>query len=86
MTQISANNRRGLVVTTARRIGVPPNVQAMTEAGLPGYEAGNWGDITAPVGTSKSALAELNAEILRIRVMPYVRKTKWKMQALKSPG
>ena len=73
-TQIGANNVRALAVTTAKRVGVLPNLPTMAEAGLPGYDTSTWGGILAPAGTPKATLSKLNAEINKILAMPDVRK------------
>jgi tripartite-type tricarboxylate transporter receptor subunit TctC len=73
-TQIGANNVRALAVTTAKHVGVLPNLPTMAEAGLPGYETSTWGGVLAPAGTPKAIVAKLNAEINKILAMPDVRK------------
>ena len=73
-TQIAANNVRALAVTTAKHVGVLPNLPTMAEAGLPGYETSTWGGILAPAGTPKATVGKLNAEMNKILAMPDVRK------------
>ncbi len=73
-SQISANNVRALVVTTAKRVDVLPSLPTMAEAGLPGYETSTWGGILAPAGTPKATVAKLNAEMNKILAMPDVRE------------
>ena len=73
-TQIAANNVRALAVTTAKRVGVLPDLPTMAEAGLPGYEASTLGGILAPAGTPKATVARLNAEIKKCLPCPTCAK------------
>jgi len=42
-------------------------VPTMDEAGVPGYEAGNWIGLAAPAGTPPAIVARLNKEIAEIQ-------------------
>jgi tripartite-type tricarboxylate transporter receptor subunit TctC len=53
---------RAIAVTGARRSPALPDVPAIAEAGLPGYEAVLWQALNAPVGTPAPVLARLNTE------------------------
>lgn len=50
-----------------------PDVPAMAEAGVPGYEVIQWSGVLGPAGMPKDIVAKLNGEIERILVKPQVR-------------
>ena len=52
---------RALGVTGTRRFGPAPEVPTVAEAGLPGYEIGNWFALLAPSATPPDIMTRLNA-------------------------
>jgi tripartite-type tricarboxylate transporter receptor subunit TctC len=60
MSSIKARRIVPLGVTTTKR------VQALPDAGLPGYESTQWFGILAPAGTPRPIIDRLNQEIVRI--------------------
>jgi tripartite-type tricarboxylate transporter receptor subunit TctC len=56
---------RALGVTSAKRLEAAPDVPAIAEAGLPGYEVVGWYGMLAPAGTSKEIVARLSKETER---------------------
>ncbi len=60
-----AGKVRALVVTSAERAEVLPDVPTMREAGYPELEAVNWAGIVVPAQTPAAIVARLNAEIVR---------------------
>lgn len=54
---------RALGVSTSERSKAAPDLPAIAEAGLPGYEVANWLGIVAPRATPSSVLVELSAAI-----------------------
>jgi tripartite-type tricarboxylate transporter receptor subunit TctC len=57
---------RPLVVTSAERADVLPDVPTMREAGYPELEATNWAGMVVPAATPPGAVARLNAELVRV--------------------
>ena len=55
-----------LGVTTTTRLSTLPNVPAVAEAGVPGFEAYTWLGVVAPAGTPHDIVAKLNAEVKKI--------------------
>ena len=51
-----------------------PDVPTMTEAGVPGFENGQWFGIVAPVATPREIIRKLNAEIVKIVHMDDVKE------------
>jgi tripartite-type tricarboxylate transporter receptor subunit TctC len=58
---------RVLAVSGKTRNRVLPDVPTMDEAGVPGYEAGNWIGLAAPAGTPQAIIDRLNKEISAIQ-------------------
>ena len=63
-----------LAVTTARRSPVLPDVPAMAEAGLPGYEFQAWFGVFAPAGTPRPIVDKISREIARIVDLSDIKK------------
>jgi len=56
---------RPLVVTTAERADVFPDVPTIREAGYPEVESTNWSGLVVPAATPATAVARLNEELVR---------------------
>lgn len=56
---------RPLVVTTPERAEALPDVPTLRESGYPELEATNWSGLVVPSATPPSAIARLNAELVR---------------------
>ena len=54
---------RALAVSGARRSPAFPDLPTIAEAGVPGYEAGTWSGVIAPVGLPRPVLERLNAAV-----------------------
>jgi tripartite-type tricarboxylate transporter receptor subunit TctC len=57
---------RALGVSTAQRVGAAPEIPALAEAGLPGFDASSWQMVVAPAGMPRDILDKLNAELRAI--------------------
>lgn len=58
---VKSGKVRALGVTGLKRFAPVPDVPTISEAGLPGYEIGNWFALLAPSATPKDVIAKLNA-------------------------
>ena len=67
---IRSGKLRALAVTGARRSPQLPDVPTVAEAGVPGYEAGNWIGIVAPAGTPPDIVEKLHREISALQGTP----------------
>jgi tripartite-type tricarboxylate transporter receptor subunit TctC len=65
MPHVHGGRLRALGVTSAKRLEAAPDVPAIAEAGLPGYEVVGWYGMLAPAGTSKEIVARLSKETER---------------------
>jgi tripartite-type tricarboxylate transporter receptor subunit TctC len=62
-----------LAVTTAKRDPRLPDLPTVAEAGVAGYEMGDWIGIVAPKGTPEAIVARLNRETDKALAVPDVR-------------
>ena len=63
---MNAGRVRALAVSTAQRSASFPNLPTVAEAGVPGYEYGQYSGIFAPARTPAAVINRLNAEIVRV--------------------
>ena len=63
---VKGGRLRGLGVTSAKRSVVAPDIPAIAEAGLPGYEDYNWYGVLAPKGTPKAIVDKLHTDIVHV--------------------
>lgn len=71
---IKSGKVRVLAVGSAKRSPLMPEVPAMREAGVPGYEKVQWFGVLAPAGTPQPIISKLNAEMVRALRLPDVTK------------
>ncbi len=64
IAQVKAGRLKALAVTTAKRIGIAPDVPTFAEAGLPGYEAIGWFGVVMPAGTPPEIIGRMNSELV----------------------
>lgn len=66
MPYVSAGKLRALGVSSARRAAAAPDIPTIAEAGVPGYESGQWYGLFAPAGTPQEIIAWLHRETTAI--------------------
>lgn len=66
VTHVRAAKLRGLAVTSPRRSAMAPDIPALAEAGVPGYEASPWYGLLVPANTPKEIVTRLNAESVKV--------------------
>jgi tripartite-type tricarboxylate transporter receptor subunit TctC len=69
---IKSGRIKPIAVSSAKRLGLMPELPAIAEAGYPDYDANPWWGLVAPAGTPAPIIAALNAEVVRILKMPEV--------------
>jgi len=72
--QVKGGRLKALAVTSAKRSFVAPDVPAMAEAGLAGYDISSWQALFAPAGMPKEIVARLHAETAKILRSPENQK------------
>ena len=73
--QLAAKRLRALVITSAKRSALMPELPTFAEAGLNGIEISGWYGVVTPAGTAKEIVSRLNADITRILAQPKVVRT-----------
>jgi tripartite-type tricarboxylate transporter receptor subunit TctC len=66
LPHVRAGKLRALGVSSVQRAAAVPDIPTIAEAGLPGYESGQWYGLFAPAGTPPEILAWLNRETTAI--------------------
>jgi tripartite-type tricarboxylate transporter receptor subunit TctC len=74
ITPIRAGKLRALGVTTAKRSPLLPDVPAVGEKDVPGYDVIGWYGIVGPPGMPREIVSRLNTEIVRLLQTPDVRE------------
>jgi tripartite-type tricarboxylate transporter receptor subunit TctC len=70
-----------LVVTTAKRTSMLPDVPTLDESGMPGFDASGWFGLFAPVGTPQRVRDRLAQAIIAIMQEPEIREQLLKIGA-----
>jgi tripartite-type tricarboxylate transporter receptor subunit TctC len=73
LPHIRAGKLRSLAVTGAKRSPLLPDVPAIAEQGLAGFDVTAWFGVFTTAGTPRPVVNQLNAEIVRILSLPEVR-------------
>ena len=70
LPHVRSGRLRALGVTSARRAWGAPDIPAIAEAGLPGYNSVQWIGLLAPAGTPREIVARLYRESISILRTP----------------
>lgn len=63
LPHVKSGKLKLLAVTTVKRLPIVPDAPTVSEAGVPGYEAGFWYGMLAPARTPEAIIKSLNAQI-----------------------
>jgi tripartite-type tricarboxylate transporter receptor subunit TctC len=74
MPHARAGRLRALAVTSGKRFPLEPDLPAVSEAGLPGYDVDQWFAVLGPAGIPQPVIETLNREIVRIVTAPALRE------------
>ena len=74
LPQIRAGSVRALGITSSKRLEVAPDIPAIAEAGLPGYEVTGWNGVLAPARTPRPIVDKLNKTIVEALKAPEIEK------------
>ncbi|MBI2295155.1 MAG: tripartite tricarboxylate transporter substrate binding protein [Betaproteobacteria bacterium] len=70
LSLVKAGKLRALGVTTPERTPIAPEIPAIAEGGLKGFDMTNWYGMLVPASTPLEVIAKLNAEVARILRLP----------------
>ena len=71
---IKSQRLRALGVTSPTRSAIAPDLPAIGEAGLPGFDMTNWYGLLVPSATPRDTIAKLQQEVARILNLPDVKQ------------
>src|SRR4029079_19656023 len=71
---IKAGRMRALGVTSPARSPIAPDLPAIAEAGLPGFDMTNWYGMLAPAATPRDTIVRLQQEVARILNLPELKQ------------
>ncbi len=66
LPHIKAARVKAIGVTSTKRSAALPDIPAISESGVAGYEVINWTGVLAPAATPKQIVGKLNTDILRM--------------------
>jgi tripartite-type tricarboxylate transporter receptor subunit TctC len=81
MQHVKSGRLRAIGVTGARRNALLPDVPAIGEALIKGYEITGWEGIYAPAGTPRDIIAKLNDAAASVLAMPELKEA-WAAKAV----
>jgi tripartite-type tricarboxylate transporter receptor subunit TctC len=74
MPYVRSGKLRALGVSSAHRAAAAPDIPTIAEAGLPGYESGQWYGLFAPAGTPQEIITWLHRETTAILRAPNIKE------------
>jgi hypothetical protein len=74
MPHLASGRLRPLGVTTAKRLPLVPELPTVAEAGLKGYESGNWFGLLVPAKTPREVVASLHSASVAVLRNPAMVK------------
>jgi tripartite-type tricarboxylate transporter receptor subunit TctC len=74
LPQVRSGRLRALGVGSLKRNPILPDVPAIAESGVPGYETVNWFGLVAPVATPAAIVERLHREVTAVQNLPEVQK------------
>ena len=74
MPQVRAGKLRGLAVSSAKRVAAAPELPAVAEDGLPGYDVTGWYAFLAPAGADRAVMEKLNQEVTGALEFPALKE------------
>jgi tripartite-type tricarboxylate transporter receptor subunit TctC len=74
LPHIRAGKVRVLGVSSAKRMPGAPDIPAIAEVGVPGFDAVSWQMMVAPAGTPAAIVDRLHADIKAVLALPEIRE------------
>lgn len=71
--QVRAGRLKGIAIAAKERSPALPEIPTASEAGLPGFEWGQWYAVFAPAQTPRELIARLNSEYKRLAALPEIQ-------------
>lgn len=74
MPHVRGGRLRAIAVSSAQRSTLLPELPAVAEAGVPGYDVTIWYGLVAPAHTPRAIISQLNAGFVKTMQMPDVKQ------------
>jgi tripartite-type tricarboxylate transporter receptor subunit TctC len=74
LPHVQAGRLRGIATTGTKRSPAIPELPTMIESGFPGFEAGSWYGLFAPIGTPPEIVERLHHEVVNALTNPEMQK------------
>ena len=74
LPHVKSGRLHAVAIATKARSALAPDIPTAGEAGLPGFEAGIWNGVVAPVGTAPAIIEKLHGAIAKIIRSPDTRE------------
>jgi tripartite-type tricarboxylate transporter receptor subunit TctC len=74
LPHVQAGRLRGIATTGPKRSPAIPELPTMIESGFPGFEAGSWYGLFAPIGTPPEVIERLHREVVNALKNPEMQK------------
>jgi tripartite-type tricarboxylate transporter receptor subunit TctC len=74
LPHVKSGKLRALAITSAKRYKGLPDVPAMAEDGVPGYDVTVWYGVVMPAGTPKEIVSRVHADVVQILRQPDVNE------------
>ncbi|HEV2008366.1 MAG TPA: tripartite tricarboxylate transporter substrate binding protein [Burkholderiales bacterium] len=71
---IKSGKLRALAVTSPQRTAIAPELPAIAEAGLPGFDMTNWYGMLVPAATPRDVINKLQQEVARVLNLPELKE------------
>jgi len=71
---IKSGKLRALGVTSPQRTAIAPQLPAIAEAGLPGFDMTNWYGMLVPAATPRDVINKLQQETARVLNLPELKE------------
>ncbi len=79
---VKAGRLRALGISTRERFAPMPDVPAIDEAGLKGFDGGSWQGLVMPAGTPREIVHKINAELVKILGTPEMKEKSFALGAI----
>ena len=66
LPHVKAGRLRAIAVTTAKRLAAEPDLPALAESGVPGYDVALWHGLVGPKGLPRPVVDRINTEVNKI--------------------
>ncbi len=73
LPHVKSGRLRALAVSTARRATAAPDVPAIAESGVPGFDYASWIGLLAPAKTPEAIVARWHSESARVMQLPEMK-------------